>query len=106
MELQNKRCKPCEGGKPLSATEVQHYLLDVPKWNSDGVSITREFTRRNFQDALDFINRIGAVAESGGHHPDLFLHAYKKVRVRLSTHAVGGLSENDFILAAKIDRLS
>src|SRR5438093_332575 len=107
-ELTRKHCKPCEGGvPPLSPAEVKKYLADVPQWKlaADGKSIRREWRVKDFATALDFFQRIGQIAEAEDHHPDLHLTGYRNVAIELSTHAIGGLSENDFILAAKIDQL-
>ena len=107
-ELTEKHCKSCEGGIPrLNPDQVKGYLSAVPKWQltSDGKAIRREWVIKDFSTALDFFERIGKVAEAEDHHPDLHLTGYRKTAVELSTHAIGGLSENDFILAAKIDQL-
>lgn len=108
--LTQGKCKPCEGGvDPLTAEEVKPYLTAVPAWHQESVSgvncIVREFTKKNFVDAVQFIQKIAEVAEAEGHHPDIHLTDYKQLRVELTTHAIGGLSVNDFILAAKIDTL-
>jgi 4a-hydroxytetrahydrobiopterin dehydratase len=107
-ELTGKRCRPCEGGVPaLSAEQVRDYLQAVPRWqrSPDGQRIRREWRVKDFATALDFFRRVGEVAEAEGHHPDLHLTGYRNVAIELSTHAIGGLSENDFILAARIDQL-
>jgi 4a-hydroxytetrahydrobiopterin dehydratase len=107
-ELTRKKCLPCEGGVPkMTAEEVAAHLPSVPQWRvtDDGQRIRREWVARNFLAALDFFNQIAAVAEEEGHHPDLHLVGYRNVAVELWTHAIGGLSENDFILAAKIDQV-
>jgi 4a-hydroxytetrahydrobiopterin dehydratase len=108
MDLKSQKCVPCEGGtKPLTRIEFEKYLKAVSDWNvvENDKKIQREFTFKNFKMALEFINKVGGIAEEEGHHPDLFLHNYKKVTITLSTHAIGGLSINDFILAAKINAL-
>lgn len=105
--LANKKCVACEGGvPPLTREEIGKYLPQVPEWtvSLDGKSIGREWKCRDFKTALEFTNKIGAIAEEEGHHPDVLL-GWGKVCVTLTTHAIGGLSENDFILAAKIDAL-
>lgn len=105
--LLQKKCIACEGGAfALSRTEAEVLLRQVSGWklSDDAKRISREFPFPDFKSALDFVNRVGAIAEEEGHHPDIFL-SWGKVRVELWTHAVGGLSENDFILAAKIDPL-
>ena len=108
MDLSQKRCIPCEGGTPpLSRVEAEELLKQVVGWNmsEDGKKISKTFKFKNFMQALDFTNKIGAIAEEEGHHPDIDLH-WGRVGVTLSTHSIKGLSENDFILAAKIDHLS
>jgi 4a-hydroxytetrahydrobiopterin dehydratase len=107
-DLSQKHCQSCEGGVPaLSAEEVRRLLPGAPAWrlSSDGKSIRREWRVKDFPTALDFFRRVGEVAEAEDHHPDLHLTGYRNVAIELSTHAVGGLTENDFIVAAKIDRL-
>ena len=107
-ELLKKKCVPCEGKtKPLTRDEAGCYLKDVPSWKltEDARGIYREFTVKNFMAAVAFINKIAAVAEGEDHHPDIHLTGYRNLRVDLSTHAITGLSENDFIVAAKIDTL-
>ena len=107
MDLTKKKCVACEGGMPpLSRVEADALLREVPEWllAADTKKISREFKFSDFKSALAFVNRVGEVAEAEGHHPDIFL-AYGRVRIELWTHAVCGLSENDFIVAAKISRL-
>ncbi len=109
QDLAQKRCLPCEGKQgPLPRQEVDNYLKKVPLWKlkEDGKSISREYNMKNFMAAVKFINQIADIAENENHHPDIHLVGYRKLRIDLSTHAVGGLSENDFILAAKIDQIS
>jgi 4a-hydroxytetrahydrobiopterin dehydratase len=106
QELRQKKCQACEGGVPrLPDDRVQTLLKSVPEWklSPDGKRIRREWRVRDFQAGLDFFNRVGQVAEAEDHHPDLHLVGYRNVAIELSTHAVDGLTENDFILAAKID---
>ncbi|HEX7017985.1 MAG TPA: 4a-hydroxytetrahydrobiopterin dehydratase [Patescibacteria group bacterium] len=109
MSLLDKHCVPCEGGTdPLTEQRENELHSAVPEWhlNREGIhQISREFTLKNFKGALEFITQVGEIAEAEGHHPDLNLHNYKKVTVTLTTHAINGLSENDFIMAAKIDQL-
>jgi 4a-hydroxytetrahydrobiopterin dehydratase len=107
-DLAHKHCVPCEGGVPtLDAAQVRDHLRAVPQWRvtSDGQRIRREWRVKNFIAALDFFRRVGDIAEAEGHHPDLHLTGYRNVAIEIWTHAIGGLSENDFILAAKIDQL-
>jgi len=106
-DLIQKKCIPCEvGGSALTLDQAQTLMAQIPEWTltADGKQITRSFTFKDFAEALNFTNEIGAIAEEEGHHPDLTV-AWGKVGVTLWTHAVGGLSENDFILAAKIDQI-
>lgn len=106
-DLAQKRCVPCEGGvPPLPLSAAQVLLGDLKGWQLiDGKSIRQDLVMKDFRAAVLLINAIAAVAESEGHHPDLQLTSLRKLRIELSTHAIGGLSENDFILAAKIDNL-
>ena len=106
MQLSEKKCVRCEGRvKPFTRQEAQKYLKRVKNWTLTNNEIEKEFVFKDFKQALNFINKVGDIAESEGHHPDINLHSYKKVNIILSTHAIKGLSENDFILAAKIDKL-
>ncbi len=107
-ELAQKKCVPCEGGVPkYSRAMAARQLENLDGWQltDDGNRIRKQWVAKNFMAGLDFFNRVGQLAEAEGHHPDLHLEGYRKLTVELSTHAIGGLSENDFILAAKIDRL-
>lgn len=103
--LAEEHCVPCHGGvNPLKGDELYNFAGRVPEWNIvDEHHLTRSFTFPDFRTALDFVNRVGAVAEQEGHHPDLLL-TWGRVDVTTYTHAIDGLSENDFILAAKIDQ--
>jgi 4a-hydroxytetrahydrobiopterin dehydratase len=91
----------------LTPDQVRQYLATLPAWKltEDGQRIRREWRVKNFPAVLDFFNRVGQVAEAEGHHPDLHLVGYRNAAIEIWTHAIGGLSENDFILAAKIDAL-
>ncbi len=107
-ELARKHCQACSAGTPsLTGTQLQQYLNAVPLWqfSGDGRRIRREFCVKDFLTALDFFGRIGQIAEAEDHHPDLHLVGYRNVTVELWTHSVNGLTENDFILAARIDQL-
>jgi 4a-hydroxytetrahydrobiopterin dehydratase len=107
-ELTRKHCIPCEGGVPaLSPEQVNSYLVALPSWKltADGQRIRREWRAKDFEAALDFFNLVGRLAEEENHHPDLHLTGYRNVAIEIWTHAVGGLTENDFILAAKTDTL-
>jgi 4a-hydroxytetrahydrobiopterin dehydratase len=107
-ELTGKRCLPCEGGVPaLRPEEVRRLLALLPDWKltTDSQRIRRDWRVKDFLTGLNFFNRIGQLAEEEGHHPDLHLSGYRNVAIEIWTHAVNGLTENDFILAAKIDKL-
>ena len=102
------KCVPCEGGVPmLQRDAAATFLKATPDWSlsDDAKMISRKVGLKNFVQAMQLLNKIGDVAESEGHHPDLHLTGYRNVRIDLTTHAIGGLSENDFIVAAKIDQL-
>ncbi len=104
-DLLNKKCVPCEvGGIPLTREEAEKYLPQTSGWVIDeaGREISKEFEFKDFAEAMKFVNKVAEIAESEGHHPDIHVF-YNKVKLNLSTHAIGGLSENDFILAAKIN---
>jgi len=105
--LHEKKCVPCEGGtKPMEKEGVQKYLTLISGWEvQGGIKIAKEFSFDDFEHALTFVNAVGRIAEEEGHHPDILLFDYKHTRITLSTHAIGGLSMNDFILASKIDRI-
>ncbi len=107
-QLRTKKCVPCEGGvPPVSRDNAERLLRDLPGWtlSEDGIRIRREWVVTNFMAAMEFFGRVAALAEDEGHHPDLHLVGYRNVAIELWTHAIGGLSENDFITAAKIDLL-
>ena len=106
--LTSKKCVPCEGGvDPVPLAMAKAMMRDVPGWtlSGDGKMIGQDLVMKDFGSAVDLIQRIADVAEAEDHHPDLHLTGYRKLRIELSTHAIGGLSENDFILAAKINEL-
>jgi 4a-hydroxytetrahydrobiopterin dehydratase len=99
---------PCEGGvPPVPAERVRELLAALPGWSltTDKQRIRREWKAKDFVAGLEFFRRVGDLAEAEGHHPDLHLANYRDVAVEIWTHAIGGLSENDFILAAKIDQV-
>ena len=105
-ELAQKKCEPCEAKtKPFDRNQANSYLKEVSGWQltEDARGIYREYVAKNFMAAVEFINKIAAIAESEDHHPDIHLTGYRRLRIDLSTHAINGLSENDFILAAKIN---
>jgi len=103
--LLDRKCVPCEGGEaPLTPAEVNGYLQQlITEWEvEDNRRIKREFEFNSFADAMVFVNDVAAIAEREGHHPDMYIY-FKKVVIELTTHAINGLSENDFILARKIE---
>jgi 4a-hydroxytetrahydrobiopterin dehydratase len=106
MDLAAKQCVPCRGGVPPLAREAIEALLpQVAGWQVvRGHHLVRAFPYPDFRSALDFVNRVGARAEEQGHHPDVYL-SWGKVEIHIWTHKIDGLTENDFILAAKINRL-
>ena len=119
--LAGRKCRPCEGGaEPLPLSAAQALLADLPGWQvvdlpappqnvggaqAGGKAIRKTVTCKDCLGAVDLIQRIAPIAEADDHHPDLHLTGYRRLTIELSTHAIGGLSENDFILAAKIDQL-
>ncbi len=106
MNLAEKHCVPCRGGvPPLKGEELEKMKAQVSGWNVvNEHHLTKSFKFPDFKTALDFVNRVGAIAEEEGHHPDLYL-SWGRVEVRTWTHKIDGLTESDFILAAKIDAL-
>ena len=105
-ELNQKKCVPCEGGvDPCPLPFVAEQLEKLPGWylTNDNQRIRKDWTMNNFVESLAFFEKVGEVAELEAHHPDLHLESYRNVWIEIWTHAIGGLSENDFILAAKID---
>lgn len=103
--LAHKKCVPCEGGvDPLSSEEIAGYLPMVEGWILDTEGhISQEYVFTDFVEALAFVNEVGKIAENEGHHPDITIHGWNKVRLTLYTHAIKGLHLNDFILAAQIN---
>ena len=107
MNLAERHCVPCRGGTPpLRGAELEHWKAEVPGWDVIGEHrLVRTYRFPDFRTALDFVNRVGEIAEQEGHHPDIGL-GWGRVEITLWTHAIGGLSESDFILAAKINTLA
>lgn len=118
-DLTTKHCVPCEGGvEPINRADalamLEYHANDWALSDDDknppshkatkGQSISKEFKFKNFKDALEFVNKVGAIAETEGHHPDINL-GWGKVNITLTTHAINGLSQNDFIMAAKINKI-
>jgi len=107
-ELAGGACVPCEGGVPrYSAEAAGRQVALFPGWRltHDATRIRRDWTARSFVAAMGVLNRVADLAEAERHHPDVHLEGYRQVWIEIHTHAIGGLSENDFILAAKIDAL-
>ena len=107
MDLASKKCEVCEGGTPpMDSKEIQNLITELNgNWEViDNHHLAREFNFDDFEEALEFTNKIGKLAEKEGHHPDIKL-SYGRVKVEIYTHKVEGLTESDFILAAKIDQL-
>lgn len=105
-QLVARRCVPCEGGvAPYTREQAADQVARLPGWvvTADGRRIRKEWQTQDFVAAMEFFRRIERIAEAEQHHPDLHLTSYRQVAVEIWTHAIGGLSENDFILAAKID---
>jgi len=106
MDLTQKKCVPCKAGTPpLEEAKVNEMLKETSTWTLKEGHLYKKFKFKNFIESMGFINKIAEIAENEGHHPDFCVH-YNRVEVELWTHAINGLSENDFIVAAKIDRLS
>lgn len=107
-DLSQKKCVPCEGGTlPMTLTECAPYLKQIGKdWQVvEEKKIERLFKFKNFAEGLAFVNKIGMIAEAENHHPNIYLFSWNKVKITLTTHAIKGLSVNDFILAAKINKI-
>ncbi len=114
MSLSEKKCVPCEGNAmdaggvgtqpPMSDIEAEKLVKELNNWKIYSAKLMKEFKFSDFKEAIKFVNKVADVAESEGHHPDITIN-YNRVTLELITHAIGGLSENDFILAAKIDQI-
>lgn len=105
MSFTSKRCVPCEGGVPkLDEGAIQKLLPQVEGWSVHGEKLHKSLEFDDFVAAMAFVNQMAEVAEAEAHHPDFSVH-YNQVNITIWTHAIGGLSENDFILAAKLDAL-
>ena len=110
-DLLNKKCVPCEGGVPaLDISEIHKYQKKVDGWsvskNEKNIYfLEKRFNFKNFLESQDFVNEVGKIAEEEGHHPDLWF-GWGYARIKIFTHAIKGLAESDFILAAKIDKIS
>ena len=110
-KLSDKKCVPCEGGViPFDISEIHKYQKKVDGWDiiknqKDNFLLEKNFKFKNFEESQKFVNKVGKISEEEGHHPDIsFGWGYAKINI--TTHAIAGLSENDFILAAKIDQVT
>lgn len=107
-QLRSRKCVPCEGGVPkLTLAEAEAQLAKLSGWKivHEGQRIRKEWVVKHFMAGMRFFNEVAELAEAEGHHPDLHVVGYRNAAIEIWTHAIGGLSENDFILAAKIDEL-
>lgn len=105
MAWEEKKCKACEGGvEPMAPEEADKHLAELEGWSRDGGRIMKTYRFDDFKATMAFVQKLALLAEEEGHHPDLDI-TYGKVGLSLTTHAIGGLSENDFIIAAKADKL-
>lgn len=108
MDLTKQKCVPCEGGvEPMSTAEIKTYLTYLTSdWEvEEDKKIEKEFVFKDFKEAMVFVNKVAEVAENEGHHPDIEI-SYNKVEIELWTHAIKGLSTNDFIVARKIEEIA
>ena len=109
-DLLNKKCIPCEGGVlPFDISEIHKYQKKVDGWrinknSKDIFFLEKNFTFKNFKESQKFVNNVGVISEEEGHHPDIFF-GWGYAKINITTHAIKGLSENDFILASKIDKI-
>ncbi|MDA7605106.1 4a-hydroxytetrahydrobiopterin dehydratase [Candidatus Pelagibacter sp.] len=109
-DLLNKKCVPCEGGVlPFDISEIHKYQKKVDGWNiikneKEKFFLNKKFNFENFSESQEFVNKVGIISEEEGHHPDI-LFGWGYAEIKITTHAIEGLSENDFILAAKIDQI-
>ena len=110
-DLADKKCIPCEGGIPsFNLEEIHKYLKKVDGWDVESVDqkdfyITKNFKFNNFLESQSFVNKVGEIAEQEGHHPDIWF-GWGYAKIKIQTHAINGLHESDFVLAAKIDRMA
>jgi 4a-hydroxytetrahydrobiopterin dehydratase len=104
--LTQRHCVPCEGGTPpMDADTAREMMEQVPGWELGDNKLTRRFKFRDFREAMAFVNRVADLAEAEGHHPDIHI-SWNRVRLELTTHAIKGLSDNDFIMAARTNELA
>jgi 4a-hydroxytetrahydrobiopterin dehydratase len=106
MDLAEEECHPVAATTPpLSRPEAEKLAQEIPQWTLKEGVIEREFTLDDFEEAMEFVNGVAEIAQEQDHHPDIYI-AYNQVRLEFSTHKVGGLSRNDFIMAAKVNELA
>lgn len=106
MRLESQKCKPCEGGtKPMQMSAARRYMSMVKGWKLGRNQISTGLKFKDFNGAMKFVNKVAKLAQKEGHHPDISVYDWNRVKLQLSTHAIGGLSQNDFILAAKINQI-
>ncbi len=104
MSLAQETCRPiAEDERALPPVQVEELLRETPGWTLNGKAIERDFVFRNFREAMSFIDKVADIANAQDHHPDITI-SYNKVTLTLSTHKIGGLSRNDFIVAARVDK--
>jgi len=105
MRLVESKCEPCRAGTPpLSRGEAEELAKQIPQWTLREKSIARTFRFPSFRQAIEFVGKVADIAEQEDHHPDIHIH-YDRVEIELTTHKIAGLSRNDFVVAAKVDRL-
>lgn len=105
MKLSDERCSRVEkGDRPLPAAEAAELSKEVAGWSMKGGALEREYVFKGFTEAMEFVNRVAAIAAREDHHPDILV-SYNRVRLTLTTHKAGGLTRNDFIVASKVDSL-
>jgi 4a-hydroxytetrahydrobiopterin dehydratase len=107
-KLSSRKCDACEGGvEKVGEEHAQAFLAALTGWRltNAGQRIRKDWKMKNFMAGMAFFNRVAEIAEAEGHHPDLHLESYRNAWIEIWTHSIGGLSENDFIIAAKIDQL-
>lgn len=105
INFSEKKCKACEGGtQPLSESQIREYLKSLDGWAYEKGVVTKTFSFKNYYETVSFVNAVAWIAHSEGHHPDIRF-GYKTCRIEYATHSIKGISENDFICAAKVDKL-
>ena len=104
--LTQKKCIPCEGGvPPLEEKKVQELLKEIPEWELEEGKVVRKFKFKDFRQAISFVNKVADLAEVENHHPNISVYGWNKVKLTFFTHTIKGLSENDFIMPAKVNNI-